>query len=111
MSGERAGHESGRGHGPGGRLTPSEGDIIEVLQASGQWEWRRVHAVSGPFVWLKDREGWTSGALDIFVMHKVWRWPHLTALGIRGSVCCEEHGLIPATPSSPGPTEKPEVKP
>lgn len=101
-----AGHSSGRGHGPGGRPWPMRGDRIEMLRPmtnNPPWDVVEVLAVA-----TYER---LNGGFECWVMvqgpgYRVpryldripdrWRWPHLTTLGIRGSVCCAEHGLIPA---------------
>lgn len=101
---EKAGHESGRGHGPGGRLLPMEGDKIEICDRDGE-PFVMAEFVGGesPFpgtvgLWYRRRiipgsnGGWVYGWTPI--NSSLWRWPHLETLGIRGSFCCERHGLV-----------------
>ncbi len=85
--GRWAGHSSGRGHGPGGRLVPMVGDTVQTAtRAEGFW---RNHYVSGHDFWRQqfdlDRD---SGEVTL------WRWPHKKALmnangkmGVEGPCC------------------------
>lgn len=104
---------AGRGHGPGGRLVPMKGDVVEVSVDGGPWTLFEIEGVAlgGQAFRAKASHAWWHILLSMLQYeptgyrgpHPVWRWPHLTTLGLKGSFCCDEHGLIPLELTEPAP--------
>jgi len=83
MSEQRSGHESGRGHGPGGRLWPMKGDRIELrrpLTNDPPWDLVEVlHIVPNWAHWAQlAGPGYVVPRFLESHQH-LWRWPHRLA--------------------------------
>jgi hypothetical protein len=91
--GRWGGHGSGRGFGPGGRLAPMKGDVVEMAQKGGRWRVAEVLRANDDWFDVNCSCGGYHGAILLSSVGE-WRWPHKKDLlnanremGMKGPCC------------------------